>query len=99
MNLLPKKIEMAIPKLYSQEGAEDPTAYVKFFDPAGSFTWFVTEGEWQGNGDFLFFGRVDGPEKEFGYFSLRELQSVQGRFGLGIERDLWFKPMPLSEVR
>ena len=99
MNLLPKKIEKAIPKLNSQENAEDPTAYVKFFDPTGSFTWFATEGEWQGNGDFLFYGRVDGLESELGYFSLRELQSVTGRFGLGIERDLWFKPVPLSEAR
>jgi hypothetical protein len=99
MDLLPRKIEMVIPALYTQEQSEDPIAYVKFFDPTGSFTWFVTEGEWQGNGDFLFFGRVDGFERELGYFSLRELQSVRGRLGLGIERDLWFKPTPLSQAR
>jgi hypothetical protein len=99
MELLPKEIETAIPKLYSQEQADDPTVYIKFFDPSGSWTWFATEGERQSDGDFLFFGRVDGFEREFGYFSLRELQSVRGRFGLGIERDLWFKPVALSEAR
>lgn len=99
MQLLPKEVEKRLPKLFSQEHAKDPTVYVKFFDPTGSFTWFATEGEWQGNGDFLFFGRVDGLEKELGYFSLRQLQSVEGRFGLGIERDIWFKPVPLSEAR
>ena len=97
--LLPKEIETVIPKLYTQEQVDDPTVYLKFFDPSGSWTWFATEGERQSDGDFLFFGRVDGFEKEFGYFSLRELQSVKGRFGLGIERDLWFKPVPLSEAQ
>lgn len=99
MELLTSEIEASIPKLYSQEQIDDPTVHVKFFDPSGSWTWFATEGERQEDGDFLFFGRVDGFEKEFGYFSLRELESVKGRFGLGIERDLWFKPVPLSEAR
>jgi Protein of unknown function (DUF2958) len=99
MELLPNEIEITIPKLYSQEQIEDPTVYVKFFDPSGSWTWFATEGERQSDGDFLFFGRVDGFEREFGYFSLRELESVRGRFGLGIERDLSFKPVALSEAR
>lgn len=99
MELVTNKIEATIPKLYSQEQVDDPTVYVKFFDPSSSWTWFATEGERQNDGDFLFFGRVDGLEREFGYFSLRELQSVRGRFGIGIERDLWFKPVPLSEAR
>jgi len=99
MELLPNEIEITIPKLYSQEQIEVPTVYVKFFDPSGSWTWFATEGERQRDGDFLFFGRVDGFEREFGYFSLRELESVRGRFGLGIERDLSFKPVALSEAR
>ena len=88
MELLPKEIEMVIPKLYTQEQVDDPIVYLKFFDPSGSWTWFATEGERQSDGDFLFFGRVDGFESEFGYFSLRELESVRGRLGLGIERDL-----------
>ena len=28
---------------------------------------------------------------ELGYASLSELSAYRGRFGLGIERDLWFK--------
>ena len=36
--------------------------------------------------------------KEFGYFTLRELESVRGPLGLPIERDLHFKPRPLKEV-
>jgi hypothetical protein len=34
-----------------------------------------------------------------GYFSLSDLASVKGPLGLGIERDLHFKPTRLSEIR
>ncbi len=33
-----------------------------------------------------------------GYFSLVELEEFRGRFGLGIERDRWFKSKPLKKV-
>ncbi len=47
----------------------------------------------------LFFGYVVGPSPEFGYFCSDELASVEGPFGLRIERDLYFDPVPLSRVR
>src|ERR1700681_2001069 len=97
--LLPLDVEKKLPKLYSQEEVRDPIVWAKFFDPSGSWTWFALEGERQDDGDFVFFGLVDGFEKELGYFSLRELQALKGRLGLGIERDLWYKPSPLSKVR
>jgi hypothetical protein len=37
-------------------------------------------------------------ELELGYFSLDELESVRGPFGLKIERDLYWKPKTLREV-
>ena len=69
---------------------------VKFFEPTGSWTWYVTEGEKQEDGDWLFFGLVDGFEKELGYFSLNELigakEGVRGLQSLPIERDkFWNK--------
>jgi len=48
--------------------------------------------------DFMFFGMVDGHERELGYWCLGELSSVKNRFGLGIERDLYFRPKPLGEI-
>lgn len=45
-----------------------------------------------------FFGLVDGFEKELGYFSLSELESVKGPLGLKIERDLYFKPTTLKKI-
>ena len=96
MMLLTKSIKNKLPKLYSQENIKDPIVHVKFFDPTGSFTWFATKFD----GEDIFFGKVFSefcPEGELGNFSLSELQSVRVRFGLGIERDKWFTPKPLSQ--
>jgi hypothetical protein len=49
--------------------------------------------------DFLFFGLVSGLDIELGYFSLSELKSVRGKFGLPVERDLHFQPTRLSEAK
>lgn len=48
--------------------------------------------------DFLFFSYVKGLENELGYFSLSELESVRGNFGLPIERDQSFTPCRLSVI-
>ena len=96
MNLLPKEIADTIPKLYAQEAkGEDAIVHAKFFDPCGSWSWFATEFD----GEDTFFGLVDGFELELGYFSLSELQSYKGPLHLGIERDLWFKPCTLKELK
>jgi hypothetical protein len=87
MKLLTKEIEERFKKIGSQENIEDPEIVAKFFDPTGSWTWYATEYD---HDTKTFFGLVDGYEKEFGYFSLEELESVKGSFGLGIERDRYF---------
>ena len=46
----------------------------------------------------FFFGLVIGFGKELGYFSLWELESARGRFGVAIERDLYFTPGRFSAV-
>ena len=51
------------------------------------------------DGEDIFFGLVIGMEMELGYFSLSELESVRGSLGLPIERDLYFKPKTLQELR
>ena len=94
----PDDVKAQLPKLYSQEGVKDPIVHVKFFAPFNQWTWFATEGEQQGD-DFIFFGYVIGHEREWGYFSLNELQSVTGPMGLKIERDIYFTPKPKSQVK
>ena len=99
MMLLTKKIRKQLPELYSQEKTTDPLCVVKFFYPAGRGTWYGIEFD----GKDSFFGYVVsplGPDcDELGYFSLLELRSARGHFGLGIERDYHWKPTPLSEVK
>jgi len=84
-----------LPQLYSQEEVDDPKAIAKYFTPDSNWTWYATEFD----GNDTFFGLVDGFEKELGYFSLAELESVRGAFGLPVERDLWFEPTPISELK
>lgn len=96
MELLTDELRRELPRLYAQEGNKDPKVYAKFFFPADRWTWFVTEGQEEGD-DFIFFGYVVGDFEEWGNFSLSELQNVNVR-GLTVERDLYFKPGPMSEV-
>ena len=94
MKLMTADLRTQLPQLYSQEEVEDPKAIAKYFTPDSNWTWYATEFD----GKDTFFGLVDGLEKELGYFSLAELESVKGPFGLGVERDLWFEPTPVSEL-
>ena len=112
-NLLPDALKERMPPLYSQENERDPMVHAKFFDPVGSWSWFATEGSPVDEDgyydtdkekvDYIFFGLVDGYEAELGYFSLNELQTakegLEGPAALPIERDVWFEPKRLSEIR
>lgn len=70
----------------------DHLPVVKFFDPSGAATWLFAELD-PADGDTLF-GLADlgCGAPELGYASLAEIASVRSPFGLGIERDLYFKP-------
>ena len=95
MKLLTKKVLRKLPELYSQEDKGlEAVAVVKFFTPDSSWTWYATEFD----GEDLFFGLVDGFEKELGYFRLSELKQVKGKLGLPIERDRYFEPKQLKEL-
>lgn len=95
MSLLTEELRKQLPPLYATEDDDDPMVICKFFPPWGNWTWYVTEFD----GEDTFYGLVDGFAAELGYFSLSELESVTGPFGLKIERDLYFKPCRLSVVR
>lgn len=95
MKLLTKEIKRRLPELYKQEGIKDPMVYVKYFTPWGNWTWYGMEFD----GEDTFFGYVLGNEKELGYFNLSELENATGPLGLKIERDLYFTPTKLSEIK
>lgn len=97
MKLMTKALEKSLPAIYSQDGkGEDAICYAKFFCPWGSWVWYATEYD---PAERIFFGLVDGHERELGSFSLDELESVRGPMGLGIERDLYWTPKPLKECK
>jgi hypothetical protein len=96
MDLLPPDVRATLARfpIGSQESLGDQAkVVVKFFDPAGRYTFYVTEGRPEGK-DYLFFGYCISPLgadcDEWGYTSLKELLSVGIQRGLGIERDLYF---------
>ena len=95
MELLTKELRRRLPPLYANENVQDPQVICKFFLPDFSWTWYAMEFD----GQDTFFGYVAGDEPELGYFSLSELTSLRGKLGLRMERDLYFKPQPLSQVR
>ncbi len=95
MELIQKELKDKIPKLYDTEDQSDPVAYVKLF--LDSWTWYITELSID---DDICFGYVVSPfGSELGYFSLQEIKEVKGSLGLGVERDLYFKPTPLSQIK
>ncbi|RTM05684.1 MAG: DUF2958 domain-containing protein [Hyphomicrobiales bacterium] len=68
----------------------DHVPVVKFFNPVGAATWLLTELD--ADGDTLF-GLCDLGLgfPELGSVNLAELQGVKVPFGLGVERDLYFR--------
>ena len=74
-----------------EDDSFDPPPVVKLFTPDAGATWLLTEID-PGDHDHAF-GLCDLGQgfPELGYVSLAELQSVRGRFGLPVERDLHFR--------
>lgn len=97
MMLLTKALTKQLPALYTCEKTPDPKVVCKFFTPWSSWTWYAIEYD----GRDTFFGYADNGcgGGELGYFTLSELLSVKGPYGLKIERDLWFSPCPLSKAK
>ena len=97
MALLPKEIEQQLPLLYANEELGlAAQALVKFFTPDSNWTWYASEYDPEHR---IAFGYVIGFEDELGYFSIEELEEVRGPRGLPIERDEFFKPKSLEEIR
>jgi len=93
--LLPDKLKNALLKNGDQEGNRNPTVYAVFQFPVSRWTWFVTEAE-SHEDDTCFFGYVVGLEREWGYFCLSELESVDIN-GIKVCRDEDHVARPLSE--
>ena len=93
--LIPQEIRKQVPPLYATEDIADPVAYLKLF--LDGWTWYITELSIDGD---IAFGFVVSPfGSELGFFSINEIKDIEGSIGLGFERDLYFKPTPLSKIK
>lgn len=95
--LLTNEQLQSIPELYASTILKDPICKFKIFLPNSNWTWYIIEIDKEDNNTC--FGFVDGVEQELGYFTLSELESVKGLFGLKVELDRNFKPTKLSKIR
>ena len=98
MKLMTKTLEDRFAQVGTQEHIADPIIVAKFFNPCGAGTWYATEYD---PVQRLFFGYVSifgDHNDEWGSFSLDELETYCGPFGIGIERDLYFGEKRASEV-
>jgi len=103
--LLPASLRATLPPLYATEKVACQMVVAKYFTPSSYWTWYVVEGNpidaddepikpdtEAVEADFIFYGLVEGHERELGYFKLSELETCF------IERDLYWKPKPLCEL-
>ena len=98
MKLLTKELLARFAKLGKQEDSSDPIVVAKFFNPTGAGTWYATEYDPESKEFFGFVSIFGDWNDEWGSFSLADLESYCGQFGLGIERDLYFGEKRISEV-
>ena len=102
MKLLTKAIETQLAKHPLNSGDDKPMEtreiIVKYFTPTSHWTWHVTEGEKQPDGDWRLYGLVQGDEQEWGYFMLSELTALKLPLGLSVERDLYCGKTYINEV-
>lgn len=105
MKLLTKALREKLIKNYNENVAKsaesgetiDFKPVVKFFNPCGAATWYLTELDPNTN-DMFGLCDLGMGYPELGYVNLDELASLKVGFGLGIERDiLWKADKTLSE--
>ena len=96
MKLLTKELLTKFEKQPQEDVSDDTKVIAHYFNPTGAGDWYAIEYDTQ---DKTFFGLAHITDAEFGTWSLEELESFKGTFGLGIERDLHFRPMTVRELK
>lgn len=96
--LLPATVARKLPAIYSQENVDDPVAQVKLFSPYSGAVWYLTEYDPSSKRAFGWadLGMGGG---ELGYIDITDLEGLNRRGLPLVERDLYWKPMPLSRAK
>ena len=96
MKLITKKIMAKLQEQYPKGSDMDNQKVVcKFFCPWNNWQWFVMNQDPEDE-NYLW-GIVKGDFVEVGSFSLSDFENHKGPYGLTIERDMGFKPIPAKE--
>jgi len=100
MKLITKELEKRFKQIGSQENTplEDHIIVAKFFNPSGAGTWFATEYDPETKIAFGYVSIFGDHNDEWGSFAIWELEELEGPFGLGIERDIYWTEKKASEV-
>jgi hypothetical protein len=95
--LMTAELEKALPGLYATDGqGEDALVVAHYFSLTG-WHWYALEYD---PNTRTFFGWVKGIADEYGYFNLDEMEGVTLAGGVpAIERDLYWTPVTLGEVK
>jgi hypothetical protein len=97
MKILTKEVLSAFARQgkTGNKSAKDIRIVLKLFNPTGAGTWYLYEKE--DDDIYWCFANLGDPEMaECGTVSMSELMAFRGRFNLGIERDMHFKPLSRS---
>ena len=97
MKYMTKELERKFPEWMSTDGLPHDQIVVQahFFSPYSNWDWYAWEYDAECS---QFFGLVFGFKVEAGYFNVQEFEEAKkGSLPL-VERDLWWKPVPLNQL-
>jgi DUF2958 family protein len=97
-DLMPDWLAETVPALGTTEHARDPLLHVKLFTPDAGWRWYIAEYD-AVQRLALAFVPSTGTANEWDEISLDMLATRRGPMGLAVERDLFWRPAPLSRVR
>ncbi|HLO91598.1 MAG TPA: DUF2958 domain-containing protein [Lentimicrobium sp.] len=97
MKIITKEIEKAFAKQgkTGDKSMKDIKIVLKLFNPTGAGTWYLYEKESE-DIYWAFVNLGDPMNAECGTVSMSELLAFRGRFGLPLERDMYFEPLSVS---
>ena len=95
MELITREIAEILPKIDDTKGQKKKKLLVRLYTPWVFQSWEIAEYDPKTR---LCFGWVCGLERDWKYFNLDELESIQGPYGLKVVRDINFKPIIFSKI-
>lgn len=103
MIILTEEIEKKIPRIYTPDEViakriENIDIIIRFFCPQNGWEWFVTEGEKDDTGEWIFLGYVKTNFKEWKSFSLRDLENFESKTGFQVIRDPYFLNKKIKDI-